>query len=200
MVIKQNPFSFYDFLGYFTPGAISIYGGILIWKHMNTPLNFQLAMEKLSFGSPELYVPFVLLAYLSGHLFSFVSSFTIERYAICSFGYPSRFLLQLTINKYWDVSNNEKVIRFFIGLSLFPIFILDNTVGRVLFLRDQLCRKLDDELTSIIKKKVESLIKIAGELPNPDTYNLDKDHDFFVLYITMLLKMPKIIYRKCKTM
>ena len=26
MESKQNPFSFYDFLGYFTPGAIFLYG------------------------------------------------------------------------------------------------------------------------------------------------------------------------------
>lgn len=32
-MLKQNPFSLYDFLGYFTPGAIFLYGCMAAISH-----------------------------------------------------------------------------------------------------------------------------------------------------------------------
>lgn len=35
---KQNPFSIYDFLGYLTPGAVFIYGYVLVRAHQREPI------------------------------------------------------------------------------------------------------------------------------------------------------------------
>ena len=52
-------------------------------------------------------------------------------------------------------------------------------MGYLLYVRKLYRRDLDDELISIIKAKVESLIKNIGQIPNPNKYSLEKDHDFF---------------------
>jgi len=180
MELKPNPFSFYDFLGYFTPGALAIYGGMIIWGHMSGPISIDQAIRKLSFEDPKAYIPFVLLAYLLGHLLSFLSSVIVEKYAIWSCGYPSRFLLQFDVAGYWDVkSKRERAVRGFVGFLLLPIALLDVTVGYLLYLRNLYSRELDAELISIIKVKIESLIKNRGQIPNQKQYRLEKDHDFF---------------------
>ena len=53
MNIKQNPFSFYDFLGYFTPGAIFLYGVLLITGHVSGSNIFVYAEKYLSFKNAE---------------------------------------------------------------------------------------------------------------------------------------------------
>ena len=58
MDIKQNPFSLYDFLGYFTPGAIFLYGAFAVVGHVmpdKTPTSY--ITEILSFDKKsEMYV------------------------------------------------------------------------------------------------------------------------------------------------
>lgn len=180
MEIKPNPFSFYDFLGYFTPGALVLYGGILVHAHIEGPLTVQKTVEGLSFGKAELYVPFVLSAYLLGHFLSFLSSVTIERYAIWSHGYPSRFLLKLSVPSYWKVEEKaELVVRFLAGMVLFPLPVLGFTAGRVLYLRNLLARALDEELSTLLHEKVKDLLIQKGQINNPERYSLEKDHDFF---------------------
>jgi len=180
MDLKPNPFSLYDFLGYFTPGALAIYGGILILAHMGGPISIHDAIGKLSFDDAKVYIPFVLLAYLLGHLLSFLSSILIEKYAIWSCGYPSRFLLEFNVTGYCEVKSiRERTVRCFVRFLLLPIELLDVTVGNLLYLRNLYRRPLDKKLISIITTKVESLIKDKGQIPNQEQYRLENDQDFF---------------------
>ena len=75
MDLKQNPFSLYDFLGYFTPGALFLYGLMAAYAHAQ-PLITVLGniTATLSFKTPEVYIPFILVAYATGSL-SFLSSY-----------------------------------------------------------------------------------------------------------------------------
>lgn len=180
MDIKPNPFSLYDFLGYFTPGALTIYGGILVRAHIEGPLTLENAPEAISISKSELYVPFILSAYLLGHFLSFLSSVTVERYAIWSHGYPSRFLLNLPVNGFWEVEKKqERAVRFFLGIVLFPIPLFGHTVGRLLCLRTLFAKPLDERLSSLLREKVKGLIIHNGQIKKPEKYTLEEDHDFF---------------------
>lgn len=177
---KQNPFSLYDFLGYLIPGAIFLYISTLLAIHFQGETTFDKLMVDLKLNKIEIYIPFVLLAYVAGHFLSFISSITIERYVIWAYDYPSRFILNLQCNSYWSPKHKrEKAVRLFVGLLLFPIPILDLIFGRGLYLRNQFSKRLDDILTEIIKTKVISLIQEQGEYTNYNSTSLDRDHDFF---------------------
>jgi hypothetical protein len=57
MDLKQNPFSFYDFLGYFTPGAIFLYAALVVYGHAIAPTEPLSVLEKtFESGNGELYV------------------------------------------------------------------------------------------------------------------------------------------------
>jgi hypothetical protein len=179
MELKQNPFSFYDFLGYFTPGAIAIYGGMLIFTHAEPGvLTRQAALDTVGIGSAQLYVPFVLAAYLLGHFLSYLSSITVERFAIWVHGYPSRFLLGLPVRAFWAIPRAEIPVRFVVGLLLFPIPLLDSTVGKYFFLRRLFAAPLDDHLRGVIQRKVEHLMLHRAQVALSE-YSLTDDHDFF---------------------
>lgn len=178
--VKQNPFSFYDFLGYFTPGAILLFGWVLIKAHLDSSIKLEDAISNAGLDKAEMYVPFILISYVIGHLLSYISSVTIERYSIWAYDYPSRFILALPCNAFWDVkAKREYFVRGFVCVLLFPIPILDFILGKGLYLRNLFAKGLDNELASIVKNKVKALIKEKGQVEKPDEYDLKKDHDFF---------------------
>lgn len=196
MDLKQNPFSLYDFLGYLTPGAIAVYSGILIYAHVSGALTADSVLHELRVDDPQEYVPLVIFAYLVGHLLSFMSSVTVEKYAVWLWGYPSRFLLwrldaavagkkgwcgRITRffwspGLYYDTTRFEWPVRFLVGVFALPIFLLDNTVGRLLYLRNYVSRALDDQLSGMITRKVSDLLKRKGGIASP---TLKPPCDFF---------------------
>ena len=89
MEINQNPFSLYDFLGYLIPGIFCLLGGIyiyspdLLWMNIIINDGYNLVM----------YIVTVIICYCLGHILSYLSSITVEKYSIWTLGYPSRYLL-----------------------------------------------------------------------------------------------------------
>lgn len=63
MELNQNPFSLYDFLGYFIPGAIFIYGAIAIYAHSQPNLYWPLIRQDKFLAS---YLLFLLRNTLNG--------------------------------------------------------------------------------------------------------------------------------------
>ena len=183
MELKQNPFSFYDFLGYFTPGALLLYltGFFSKLVRPETP-NFQALAEQAGLERGEAYVPFVLIAYAVGHILSFTSSVTIERYSLWAMGYPSKYLLGVSHPGYFD-SEKHKVLRFVIRSAVFllllPISAMDLLFGRILGMRDLYSKPLDNLLIALIRKKIETLLTTTGGVPDPSEHGRARDHDFF---------------------
>lgn len=59
-MLKQNPFSLYDFLGYFTPGAIFLYGCMAAIGHSHFEKSFvEYVKQYQSLDKPEFYIPFI---------------------------------------------------------------------------------------------------------------------------------------------
>lgn len=97
--MKQNPFSFYDFLGYLVPGAIFFILIISIlqfgWnekQYITNFLNLYDVFHPDNHKWIELLI-FIFASYSLGHVLSYLSSVTIERYFIWRYDYPSNFLL-----------------------------------------------------------------------------------------------------------
>lgn len=92
MESKQNPFSLYDFLGYFTPGAVFLYVSIAISSRF---FQFKLhdSLINAGFTKAEITVGLIILAYVLGHVLSFLSSVFVERFSNWMHGYPSKYLL-----------------------------------------------------------------------------------------------------------
>lgn len=119
--MRKNPFSLYDFLGYVFPGALSIViiyfftklnsvGSVSsIYADVESFLNNININGKLSVL--EETVMLTIAAYIMGHFVAYVSSITVEKFAIWTYGYPSEFLLKkIPSNNYWRVSSNSESI------------------------------------------------------------------------------------------
>lgn len=183
MATKQNPFSLYDFLGYFTPGAIFMYSAAGIWVHLSDPnVAVELWRNLLELEKPGLYIPFVLGAYVCGHLLSFVSSITIERYSIWALGYPSKYLLGFNPTPYfsfgWKIIP-RLILRMFVALAVLPISMLDLSLGKLLKFRKLYAVSLDPLLINLLKNKTEALIREKGGVINPAEYGPAAEHDYF---------------------
>jgi hypothetical protein len=183
MDLKQNPFSFYDFLGYFTPGAIFLYAAIVVYGHAICPSEPLGVLERtFDSGNGELYVPFVLLAYVVGHFLSFLSSVTVERYSVWTLGYPSKYL---TGDSYPKLSELEppkalRAIGHFVGaMALLPISLLDHLLGRLLNVRDLYAKPLDPFLSEVLKSKVIELAMELDVAKHAKGKGGMKHHDFF---------------------
>lgn len=183
MNIKQNPFSLYDFLGYFTPGAIFLYTLIAIRAHIDPEKYFiDYLRMYLGFDKPELYIPFVILAYATGHILSFISSITVERYSIWAFGYPSKYLLGLSHGGYFSTTEKpliRGILRTLVWLFLIPISLWDKLLGQLAGFRDLYAKKLDNLLIDILRRKIMDLIKKHGGVADPKDHGSATDHDYF---------------------
>lgn len=183
MELKQNPFSLYDFLGYFTPGAIFLYCVLLALGHLDTK-GFSLSYVNtyLSFEKAEIYVPFILAAYIVGHFLGFLSSITIERFSIWAHGYPSKYLLGIAPDSFFTVSDPKALritIRIVVFVLLAPISLLDLILGKIVGMRELYAKKLDALLVDVLRKGIETLIYRHAGMENNEKYGSARDLDFF---------------------
>ena len=182
METKPNPFSIYDFLGYLIPGAIFSYGLLLVIKHTySNEISLQYLATKLKFSNEEIYLIFVLLSYVTGHVLSFLSSITVERYSIWSHGYPSKYLLGIKKSDYFPRNDKTRcLIRGIVVLLLFPIVALDWLLGEKVGMRNLYAKPLDRLLVDVIVKKLDTLMTVhAGIVPESKKHGRAMDADFF---------------------
>ena len=185
MESKQNPFSFYDFLGYLTPGAIFLYSFILVAPHIQL---FEDISEFLNnhhnIDKVELYIPFVLSAYVIGHIMNFLSSVTVEIYSIWSSGYPSKYLLKVPVSKYFEIEKPKRIkmtARVLLLIILAPVTTLDFILGYLLKLREVYAKNLDPLLISLIQYKIVALLK-ENKVPADKALVSQTDNYFRFIY------------------
>jgi len=186
MDIKQNPFSVYDFLGYFTPGAVFIYGAIFAVAHARHGNAFDVIAATLTFDKPEIYIPFVLLAYVTGHLINFCSSMTIERYSVWFSGYPSKYLMGVKHNGFFSVHKLAKpqwlyrLGRVLMAVFLLPIVTVDVLLNWIPNRKGYSRDDLDPLVRAIIWKKLVSLLSTHAGLKTPPKEGSAQTHNYFI--------------------
>ncbi len=183
MELKQNPFSLYDFLGYFLPGGAFLYGCFGLAAAVKPGFHaFSAIAESLGVSEKEAYLPFVIASYSLGLILSFVSSVTVERYSIWRFGYPSKYLLGFPPRPYFEVdepATARKVFRIAVGVFLFPVMTLDLLIGERLGMRELYARVLDEWLVELLKERLNCFMKATSRLDHLEQFGQPKKHDYF---------------------
>jgi hypothetical protein len=181
-MIKQNPFSLYDFLGYFIPGAFLIYLLIIIEKvkFFGNDFNFYDFLENQNEIKIEKILFFFIISYVLGHLINFFSSITIEKYSIWKYGYPSKYLLGFKAKDYFKPFT---LYRLILIILIIPVAFLDVIIGELFKFKKFYTRDLDVLLISVIKDKALYLLneKLYGKPIRNEKNELIKlrDHDIF---------------------
>lgn len=166
MELKQNPFSLYDFLGYLIPGLLFVFGILVLSNHLalpSSPLSEQL--QSINDLTTSSYIPIILIAYVSGHFLSYCSSMTIERYSEWTLGFPSKFLLSDESKGYFDIGGKSwihYIVRFAMFLVLLPISMPELILGKWLSLRTSYAKRLEENLSTLINKRLSALINNTG--------------------------------------
>lgn len=112
----KNPFSIYDFLGYLFPGSLALFilyvickvdasvDEVIPFSYVSSFMEF-LRDKEIQIDIWKVGLPFIVVAYILGHLFSYFSSITVEYMTNRAFGYPSKYLLSHddinTHENYW---------------------------------------------------------------------------------------------------
>ncbi len=180
MQSRQNPFSLYDFLGYFIPGAITLYLLIFAYFHSESQCFNRESLENaINFFEKDIYIPFIIISYILGHLLSFVSSITIEKYANWMSGYPSKYLLgqpSECIFKPKLATIRRLIARIFVCLLIFPVFFFDVILGYVMNLRDLYIKEVSDVSKQTIKEAIFALYNLPEEIDREQWLN---ENSFF---------------------
>lgn len=181
-MIRQNPFSLYDFLGYLIPGAITIYSYLIIAYFKSTDdIDLDCLIESIGTYSLDTLFLFIVLSYTLGHLLSFLSSISIENYGNRMYGYPSKYILGIDHDNFFNKNQNWKSVfwRSILIIILFPIFLPDLLLGRVLGLSKSYAKSLDEDLKNIVINRISQILQvIGGSKYDADFVSEAKEFDF----------------------
>ena len=186
METKQNPFSFYDFLGYFVPGSLFVYLLISIASHStikDSPLLKFINLSELK--GVELYTPLIILAYISGHFINFLSAMTVEKHLNWMYGFPSKTLLGIYQDSYFtsgEDSKKKNSVRAIIAILLLPISAVDFFVNYALGIKSLINKELDPMLKTILKQKIVSILSISAGLESPPQEPVKETNYFLFIY------------------
>ncbi|ASM05320.1 hypothetical protein BVG88_06660 [Serratia marcescens] len=177
--MKQNPFSFYDFLGYLIPGALFLYilyfGGEHYHWGIATEARGYLSQNNNSLGELLNFLPLVILSYVLGHFLALVSSFMVEKYSNCNNGFPSQYLISGKGNGYFHKADFWSVIgRAILWVTILPISIpdivthwkfrqnkkMDQRLGPVVF---DLCREILKEKFKMDTSSMDDRTGVDGD-------------------------------------
>lgn len=163
---NKNPFSTFDFLGYFIPGAFAM--GLLYV--LSNGLDFDSNLKPRSLvkliqviRDHDGYGAFILiiLSYILGHLISYVSSVTVELFYIWCYGYPTDYLLLSKYKKKHVISSKYgwygNVWHAIVCLLLLPLFVCHFLVEKILGIERFLSKGVDENLRICLKNKVNEL-------------------------------------------
>ena len=210
--MNKNPFSIYDFMGYLFPGMMS-YIIIAYCFRMGLDMAEITNMDNLRYlvkGSQmdfnlEKSVVIIVIAYILGHIMSYLSSVTIELFAKKVFGYPSEYLLKRGKSRNWwgivkaffasEAQSSSKkwfmiktalrfVLKVFIFLLLFPISFSTYTFSYIFDINGWIVRPLDEYLKSSLKLKEFRLANKLG-ISHPDV-NQECDYHRIVMHYVYL--------------
>lgn len=163
-MLKQNPFSLYDFVGYLLPGATFLICATWLFK---LDQQFE-ALTTLS----EQTIASVFASYITGHVLALSSAITIEKLHNFTVGYPSTYLLKLS-----DRAENVHCILFWLLIILLPpigfYWLIQKCFENYLIAKPL----KSDQLISAIERKLSKLQRNLG-YPSLRNTALDEE-DFF---------------------
>ncbi len=187
---RQNPFSLYDFLGYLVPGflftfSLSFIASENVCNQIIPGFITELSQKDSLYG----YLFLTFFCYFVGHVLSYLSSVTIEKYSRWTLGYPSCYMLKHETSGFWcnfwkkfgrEQDSEEKrnkyydlfasigscllnffrsLIKLFMCVSILPVVFIDLIVRRLFKFRELLGKPLDQFLSAKIQMKINHFLK-----------------------------------------
>lgn len=184
--MNQNPFSFYDFLGYMIPGAVLLYIITFVFGVDEIVVKLSLEDESNSTASTLLsFIPAVIFSYLLGHVLAIGSSALIEAFTNYSNGYPSQFLFGVKPKPYLSSDTiGGKVGRIFLWILILPISVFK------LVLKDTLKIKMFNQAKALPKPLREAVFNkctsILSEIIKIDTSKMKLERGIDGDYLRLL--------------
>ncbi|HHV9075290.1 TPA: hypothetical protein ACUSSR_004442, partial [Shigella flexneri] len=144
--MNQNPFSFYDFLGYLIPGGFFIL--LMYFCGLTFDLDIVIDLTELLRGQSQIfgilnYGSIVIISYIAGHFISITSAFFIEKYMNEELQYPSEYLFNklsddkknvLTPSSDKQNEDTKRKIKYcIIKVMLFPIIPWDYATQKLCY-------------------------------------------------------------------
>lgn len=194
--MDNSHFTLSDFLGYVIPGASVLVVMLMFYHYPDedyTSVDDLLrVIKKYSYllidksAKVGVILPsfFVILSYVAGHILAYLSSITVERFAIWIYGYPSEYLFSKVgwSHLFEDVNRVRKkrprcwvlksfmylLIRIIIIVVLFPLSSAVFFI-KAISIDGFLVKNLDPFLRDVIAKKLTSL-RAQLNLPNDKDY------------------------------
>lgn len=171
---NKNPFSTFDFLGYLFPGALGLIMFYVLsdgLKHPNIEGLHEFAIVKSIIEGNVIIgsVFFVIFSYVAGHLFSYVSSVTVELFYTWCYGYPTDYLFSDNqdapkshpIIPDW-ISIRHIIWRLLICLSIYPVLLAHCLFEKTLKIERFITKPLTQEPQRVIKNKVRDYFVKMG--------------------------------------
>lgn len=206
MPVSKNPFSLYDFLGYFVPGAFMLFA-LMVASNDNKELVrvigdidmdsvskiCDLKMDSIS------VLLFAIVSYIIGHFLSYTSSITIELLSNRLFQYPSKYLLKIKGEECNECKEKRHGVfqRLFLGkgfwggLLLVISFVVCMPVSLPMLvfahcecINNYLTRPLDKEWINAIKNKLQLYACMIGECTSFDCPQCDS-HLMIMHYVNI---------------
>ncbi|EFQ8886628.1 hypothetical protein ABK180_003382 [Escherichia coli] len=176
--MNQNPFSFYDFLGYLIPGGFFIL--LMYFCGLTFDLDIVIDLTELLRGQSQIfgilnYGSIVIISYIAEHFISITSAFFIEKYMNEELQYPSEYLFNklsddkknvLTPSSDKQNEDTKRKIKYcIIKVMLFPIIPWDYATQKLCY-SQSLPFQLANTTWLMIKEGYEKKFRIDDKLLN----------------------------------
>jgi hypothetical protein len=145
-----------------------------------------------------LIFPFVILSYTLGHIVSFVSSISVERYALWLYGHPAKNLLHLNSSGFWEVGGSRPLVSVILRLAMFtllsPISFWELALGWGLSLRKNYVCKFDPLLREAVRVSINKIVRACG-VSDPASHGDANQHDLSKLAMHYAIEhMPNHVF------
>jgi len=181
--MEKGPFSLYDFMGYFFPGALALYLVILSQGNIADYFskNFFVYTNKQFLYLPIYLILFyIIISYCLGHFLSFFSTLTIEKYTRIVYDDPSKILLNNKPSKPRFFLKLRKLVRVLLGgrfkynlltrifyrfillIIIWPLVFFDFFLVKYLRYKHSYLSIIDDPYKDLIKARINQVFKNIG--------------------------------------
>jgi hypothetical protein len=177
MEAKTPPLSAYDFLGYLVPGLafFALFDLTIAFHMQKMPIGYEEVCLRYSAIKWQAAIPLLLVSYYVGHMVSFLSSMTIERYARWRYGHPMNFLLDKagSYPRFFGTGGTcpiwSKLFRFLTAVTIWQLWFWESVLLSSGILRNYV-RSMGPQLVATVEEALKWLREKAGITvdPSPD--------------------------------
>lgn len=185
--MEKGPFSLFDFMGYFFPGALAMYlivmgqGDIISYFSIDFFLNTAKPFLELPF---HMILFYIIVSYCLGHFLSFFSTLTVEKYTRLVYGDPSKNLLSESTNKgkhpFRDIPFS-KWRGILIALA-WPLIVFDFIAVKILKYEHSYLKQISKPYLGLVRTRISDVFREMGLKEDVFSDVENNYHQFLIHY------------------